>query len=58
MKTFEVAVPLQHCKKVTIEPSDEMGELMVVYKFPLNDVYLRRVTEDIIKNIITEKNVI
>ena len=41
MKTFEVAVPLKHCKKVIIEPSDEFGEMMVVYKFPLDDVYLR-----------------
>ena len=41
MKTFEVAVPLQYCKKVIIEPSDEFGELMVVYKFPATRIYLR-----------------
>ena len=51
MKTFEVAVPLQHCKKVTIEPSDEMGELMIVFKFPVNYVLLRATHNEIIKNM-------
>ena len=52
MKTLEVAVPLEHCKKVRIEPSDELGELMVVYKFPLDNVLLRKITEDIRKNVL------
>ena len=52
MKTFEVAVPLKHCKKICIEPSDEMGELMVVYSFPLDDVLLRKITDDIRKNVL------
>ena len=54
VKVFEVAVPLQHCNKVRIEPNDELGELMVVYKFPLNFVYLRNITKDIVKNVIEE----
>jgi len=52
MKQFEVAVPLKHCNKVVIEPSDELGQLMVVYKFPLDDIYLRRLTDDIKKNVL------
>ena len=52
MKTFEVAVPIEHCKKISIEPSDEFGKLMVVYKFPLDDVYLRKITKDIKANVL------
>jgi len=52
MKTFEVAVPLKHCKKVIIEPSNELGEMMIVYKFPINEVLLRSFDSDTIKNIL------
>ena len=51
MKMFEVAVPLEYCKKVRIEPSDELGELMVVYKFPIDNVYLRNIDMET-KNIV------
>ena len=51
MKTFEVAVPMQYCKKVTIEPSNEFGEIMVVYKFPIDNVLVRNISKDIKKNI-------
>ena len=54
MKTFEVAVPLEYCNKITIEPSDELGELMVVYKFPLDNVYLRKITKDIKVNVLDD----
>lgn len=54
MKTFEIAVPLEHCGKVSIEPSDELGELLVVYKFPLDDVYLRNLTEEVKRNVLDE----
>ena len=51
MEIFEVAVPLKHCDKVRIEPDDELGELMVVYKFSLDHVYLRKITEDVKINV-------
>jgi len=47
MDIFEVAVPVKHCDKVRIEPNDELGELMVVYKFPLDQVYLRKIPDDV-----------
>jgi hypothetical protein len=52
MKTFEVAVPLKYCDKVRIEPSNELGELMVVYTFPSHEVYLRRLSDDVKKNVL------
>lgn len=54
MTKFEVAVPLEHCKKVIIEPDDGLGELMVVYKFPLDDIYLRKIPKDIKRNLLDE----
>jgi len=53
MKRFEVAVPLKHCNKVRIEPTDELGELMIVYKFPLDQVYLRKIPSDV-KNYVLD----
>lgn len=55
MNIFEVAVPLQHCKKVSIEPSDEFGALMIVYSFPLDEIYLRKITKDIRRNILRDE---
>jgi len=54
MKTFEVAVPLKYCKNVRIEPSYELGEPMIVYKFSLDEVYLRKITKDIRANVLDE----
>jgi len=54
MKIFEVAVPLKKCKHVRIEPSDELGELMVAYKFPLDHVLLRQITKDIKMNVLED----
>jgi hypothetical protein len=57
MKKFEVAVPLKQCKNVRIESSEELGELMVVYKFPLNGVYLRGLVENLKDDLYNKRGI-
>jgi hypothetical protein len=57
MKKFEVAVPLKQCNNVRIEPSEELGELMVVYTFPLNGVYLRGLVENLKDDLYNKRGV-